>query len=216
MGSWWAADFTAFVILPGLVLSVGLVLGQGTTADPRNGQHAAAGGVPDSAARPGVCSWLCHSCTWGCWAAHPVSSVCSAAPDRRLSTHSVFNGCGVQEGGDGVCGQLPHPPPSLPPPAARGTYPSSEQPWIRQRLSRAVSMCYAFRLWQVQALSCTGKRRADERQPSGPFGSQPPSKAPGPSPLALSCLSASPAGGFQPYSPAAPDFPCHPCSQESE
>lgn len=67
----------------------------------------------------------------------------------------------------------------------------SEQPRIRQRLSPA-SVCYVFCLWQVQELSYTGKRKADERHPWAPFDSQPPSKAPGPSPLTLSCLSPSP------------------------
>lgn len=64
----------------------------------------------------------------------------------------------------------PHPPPPLllPLPGTlpwpNALTPRSEQPRIRQRLSRA-SVCYAFCLWQVQELSCTGKRRA-ERHPS--------------------------------------------------
>lgn len=55
--------------------------------------------------------------------------------------------------------------------------PCSEQSWIRQRLSWA-SVCYVFCLWQVQELSYTGKKRADERHPWVLCDSQPPSKAP--------------------------------------
>lgn len=101
---------------------------------------------------PGLCP--------GPTATHLVRCACSSAPSAAAGAQK--GGAGTEEGG----GQRSHEPAAPPLPLRLQVLqpPEALTPWIRQRLSPA-RVCCAFCLWPVQELSCTGKRRADERQP---------------------------------------------------
>lgn len=175
---------------------------------------AAAGAGKGSVARraepPGAgVPWALSRSRQGCaqepTAARLVRCACSAAPSAAAGAQK--GGAGTDERGARRCREPAAPPPPAPSP---GAYPVPCAARIRQRLSPARACC-AFRPWPVQELSCTGKRRADERCPRAlsilSFHQRPP----GPSPLTLSCVALPHrAGAFQPRrSPAPGDCPCH-------
>lgn len=164
---------------PGLVLGPGAAVGAGKGSVARRAESHGAG-VP----------WALSRSRQGCaqepTAAHLVRCACSAAPSAAAG--ALKGGAGTDERGGRRSQEPAAPPPPAPSPgetAARSTYPVPRAARIRQRLSPA-RVCCAFRPWPVQELSCTGKRRADERRPRALSILSLHQRPPGPSPLTLS------------------------------
>ena len=128
------------------------------------GQCGAEGRDP-GAGVPWALSGSRQGCAQEPTAARLVRCACSAAPGAAAGAQK--GGAGTDERGGRRCREPAAPPPPAPSPratAARSAYPVPCAARIRQRLSPARA-CGAFCPWPVQELSCTGKRRADERRP---------------------------------------------------
>lgn len=159
------------------------------------GMHSVVQKAEPGRAWPGLCSWSRQGCAWELLGWCIRLAVGALRPPARVQANGDAR---MNEGGRWSLGS--HCPThclhlflllgALLRPNAL-TRCSSSRGWSRLSGER---VCYVDCLWQVQELSCTGKRRADERHPSVLCDSHPPSKATSPSPLTLSCLSPSPTG----------------------